>query len=1058
LRLLFLYMKLRPILIAAATSLGMVAVLVIVATALLYYRQRELTQWAISQANSNFVGELVIQDSRISLFHDFPYVDIDLRGVVFYPNKSKQGKPLYQVDDLYLGFRWWDVLRSNFDVRLIDLEGGHLDMIQHVNGDINILRAKNIKSESSSSADTSTVRIHLKKFMVKDFHLSFFREVDSLKLETHVQELQTKLSLKDDHLFLKLNAASQLSIFLNGVPSFIFNKAITINTDLDYHLTDQKLKLRETHLTLNEAKFGINGTVALADSLQLDVTLFGEKPDFSLLTGLAPAAVSENLRRYRNSGKVFFEGTIKGAFAENRQPKLDFRFGCENGFFQNTSTDKKVESLNFTGRLTNGKSQSMNTMVFELNDFSVKPGRGSFRGNLRVENFNDPQVAVTLDSDLDLEFLGEFLGVEGLQRLKGNIIVKMNFDELIDFENPEQSLAQLKKGIESELSIRNLSFQIPGYQHPIEKLDLHALMQGGRVVMDTFLLRLSDSNLQLSGSISDLPALFHQHEKNVTFRLEGSSDKINLFSLTKFDSASAPMMEEVISNFRMKLGFETSVRKLRHSPLPWGEFYIEDFYATVKGYPHALHDLHTDVIINDTTFQLKNFSGEIDQSDFHFNGKLTNYNLWFDSVKYGDTRFEFDLYSEQLRLDNLLTYKGESYLPEDYRHEIARELKLHGLVDLNFQRKFRFADLLMERMEARLNVHPLKVEKMKGRIHYQDEHISIQNLSATLGASDVNLNLSYYTGRHSTLRVRDNLFSIRSNSLNLDQLLSYNPSPAKAKDHASAFNIFEIPFTDMTFRADIQSLKHHHVAITNLKVHARTKSNHYLFVDTLNMNLAGGDFTMNGYLNGSNPKNIYFKNNANFNRLNLDQLLIKFDNFGQDMLISNNLHGQLTGTVNSVFLVHPDLTPILHEGEAHLDIAIANGSLVNFAPLQAMSSFFRDRNLNNVRFDTLRNKLDLAKGTLTIPAMTINSSLGFIEMEGTQSLDLKMDYLIRVPLRLVTQVGFQSLFGGKRKEEVNPDQEDAIQYRDKDKRVRFINVRVSGTPENFSFALGKRKK
>jgi hypothetical protein len=166
----------------------------------------------------------------------------------------------------------------------------------------------------------------------------------------------------------------------------------------------------------------------------------------------------------------------------------------------------------------------------------------------------------------------------------------------------------------------------------------------------------------------------------------------------------------------------------------------------------------------------------------------------------------------------------------------------------------------------------------------------------------------------------------------------------------------------------------------------------------------------------------------------------------------------LSGRVTSLFHVHPDLTPILNEGEAHLDIAITEGSLVNFAPLQAMSGFFKDKNLNNVRFDTMRNKLDLVNGTLNIPAMTINSSLGFIEMEGKQSLDLKMDYLIRVPLQLVTQVGFQALFAGTRKEEVDPDQENAIQYRDQNKRVRFLNVRVSGTPDDYTFALGKRKK
>jgi len=197
------------------------------------------------------------------------------------------------------------------------------------------------------------------------------------------------------------------------------------------------------------------------------------------------------------------------------------------------------------------------------------------------------------------------------------------------------------------------------------------------------------------------------------------------------------------------------------------------------------------------------------------------------------------------------------------------------------------------------------------------------------------------------------------------------------------------------------------------------------------------------------------KSNTRMENLNIDQLFLKFDNFGQDFMVNKNLHGQLSGSINSLIHVHPDLTPILNDGEVHLDVRILNGSINDFAPLQAMSSYFKDKNINKVRFDTLQNRIDLKNGVLTIPAMTINSSLGFIEMEGTQTLDLKMDYLIRVPLRLVSQVGFQALFGGKKKEEVDPDQVDAIQYRNKDKRVRFLNMRIKGTPQKYDFSLGK---
>jgi hypothetical protein len=134
---------------------------------------------------------------------------------------------------------------------------------------------------------------------------------------------------------------------------------------------------------------------------------------------------------------------------------------------------------------------------------------------------------------------------------------------------------------------------------------------------------------------------------------------------------------------------------------------------------------------------------------------------------------------------------------------------------------------------------------------------------------------------------------------------------------------------------------------------------------------------------------------------------------------------------------------------------VIDGRLDNYPAFEALSDFFRDKNLKKVRFDTLRNHIDLAKGVISIPNMVINSSLGFIEVSGKQNTDMTMEYYLRVPLKLVTQTGMQKLF--TQKTEVDAETEDAIQYKDESKRTRYLNLKVTGTPDNYKIGLGKDK-
>jgi hypothetical protein len=223
----------------------------------------------------------------------------------------------------------------------------------------------------------------------------------------------------------------------------------------------------------------------------------------------------------------------------------------------------------------------------------------------------------------------------------------------------------------------------------------------------------------------------------------------------------------------------------------------------------------------------------------------------------------------------------------------------------------------------------------------------------------------------------------------------------------------------------------------------------------MNFDAAGGHFDMRATLSGADKKHIYLEPNISVRNVDLDRFMVKFENFGQDYLVSENLHGKFTGKLTGKLHLHADLTPKIDDSELSISMTVLNGRLENYAPIQALATYFQDKNVNKVVFDTLENTLRIKKGIMSIPLMTINSTLGFMELTGEQRLDEKMtmNYIIGVPWKMIGEVAGQKLF--KRAKSANVDS-DAIQYREKNSR--FVYIKLSGDIDHYSFDLTKKPR
>jgi hypothetical protein len=854
------------------------------------------------------------------------------------------------------------------------------------------------------------------------------------------------------------------------------HKQIELDLIADYTLKEKLLTIATGNIKLHDASFNINGTANLLRTPDVDFHILGDKPDFNVFTAFMPHNVRSSLERFKYDGQVQFDGVIRGKVAQDTLPFISVSFGCQDGWLHNSEQGARVDQLGFKGFYTNGIDQSLQTSELHIMNMSARPGKGVFRGNFILRDFTDPQIIMQLQSQLELKFLGDFLGIHDLRQFTGTIELDMDFKEIVDFEPPEAHLAKLKEGVQSRLVIKGLSFNIPGYPHKIEDVDLHAKMEGGRVVLDSARLRVGGSDLKISGGITDLMAFIRDHKRSVTVTLNANSKQILLKELFSYDTALARKVDEDIRNLHVSMALQTTVEQLLHpNPLPKGTFEVRGLRAAFRLYPHALKGVDATVGILDSVVEVKNLDGVVDSSDFRFSGHVKNYQLWFADVMKGRTEIGFDFKSKHFALDDFTVKGHRRFIPRAYRHERLDSAWIVGKVNLRYDTIFRFARCEFNNATGVLRQHKLRVKDLQGRIKYGSNSrvFALDTLKGKVGKSDFDITLRLYTGENKTLKKRTNYVRIKSDMLDFNEIAAYDfstPPPRRRRDsavvkkdsiptstaHARAFNIFTLPFSDFNLQADVARLRFNKLGIRDLKARVRITEDHLLFIDTIGLKIAGGTVAAKGEMNGTDTSKLFLKSRIVVRELDLEKVMLKLDHFGQDVMINKNIKGRLSGEVISTVQVHPNMVPLVNNSSAHLDLKIYEGTLVDFAPLQAMAGYFKDKNLRLIRFDSLKNELAFANGVLNIPSMNINSSLGYIEMSGKQSLDLNMEYYLRIPMKMVTQVGFNSLFA-KSPEEVDLNQVDEIDYSD-NKKTRFVNVKVIGTPDDFKVSLGRDKR
>lgn len=178
--------------------------------------------------------------------------------------------------------------------------------------------------------------------------------------------------------------------------------------------------------------------------------------------------------------------------------------------------------------------------------------------------------------------------------------------------------------------------------------------------------------------------------------------------------------------------------------------------------------------------------------------------------------------------------------------------------------------------------------------------------------------------------------------------------------------------------------------------------------------------------------------------INITELFRQFNNFDQTEITDQHLSGSLSGTILAKVMFDANFEPVFDKLYAKADIEVLNGELNGYEPLKELSDFVEVEDLENVKFSSLRNTIEIFDQTIFIPKMYIGNNAMNIELEGTHSFENYMNYSMSISLAELL---------AKRSNWIAKKKDQRIEDNEYGGLTAFIHM--EGTPENLKITYDK---
>lgn len=384
------------------------------------------------------------------------------------------------------------------------------------------------------------------------------------------------------------------------------------------------------------------------------------------------------------------------------------------------------------------------------------------------------------------------------------------------------------------------------------------------------------------------------------------------------------------------------------------------------------------------------FSATIDQGAV--SGELSLHNLNNPSVF---AKIKADISLEKLqgfvKIDTIETISGQLKIDASFTGE-GKEFNT-----INYQNVITSGVLSVSGMNIKLKNNALVFANINGDFTFDNNDLAVNTLTGNVSNSDFELKGVFKNSIGFILKKNQDISveaTLNSKNLDLNELLANKEedTPSKSK--------YKLKFSEhinVNLNSEIEHLVFRKFEATNIKGVVKLKDKK-MSVDPVTLSTMSGNVTISGLIDGGDSTKLLITCFSELSKINIIKMFVTFENFGQTAITDKNIKGVTTAKIQFASVYSPELEIDMDKLYAGIDMTIENGELNNVETMKSLSRFIDLKELENLRFATLKNQFEIKNKLLTIPKMEIKSNALNFTTSGTHTFNNEIDYKIKLSL------------------------------------------------------------